>query len=385
LAAQAPDLTVIEPEASRTSTLALAGWIFLLWTVFGLLSMFQMYANTWDERSVYTWWMVIRLTLGDCWLKALLTMPLAGLLPKIPFSRETWKRRAAQYLGILVLFIFVHGIVRPFAVPFILWMGPQNMHFTIMEKIKIEWQSIVVADTWGLALIVLIFHVMRYREQMRARELHQERLQAQLARAELQILKMQLQPHFLFNTLNTIYNLAPQNSRKAQLMIARLSELLRLSLEHVSTETVPLQRELEFLNSYLEVEKTRFEERLQIVFDIDPETLDAEVPNMILQPLLENSIRHGIGKKAAGGTIGITSRKAGSRLMLLVTDDGKGLSPGLSSVVRGIGLSNTRARLAQLYGQDFHFDLSPAMEGTKATIEIPFQTKLAKDREEYLI
>jgi two-component system, LytTR family, sensor kinase len=385
LAAQAPDLTVIEPEASRTSTLALAGWIFLLWTAFGLLSMFQMYANTWDERSVYTWWMVIRLTLGDCWLKAFLTMPLAGLLPKIPFTRETWKRRAAQYLGILVLFILVHGIVRPFAVPFILWMGPQNMHYTIMEKIKIEWQSIVVADTWGLALIVLIFHVIRYREQMRARELHQERLQAQLARAELQILKMQLQPHFLFNTLNTIYNLAPQNSRKAQLMIARLSELLRLSLEHVSTETVPLQRELEFLNSYLEVEKTRFEERLQIVFDIDPETLDAEVPNMILQPLLENSIRHGIGKKAAGGTIGITSRKAGSRLVLLVTDDGKGLSPGLSSVVRGIGLSNTRARLAQLYGQDFHFDLSPAMEGTKATIEIPFQTKLAKDREEYLI
>jgi len=196
---------------------------------------------------------------------------------------------------------------------------------------------------------------------------------------------MQLQPHFLFNTLNTIYNLAPQNSRKAQLMIARLSELLRLSLEHVSTETVPLQRELEFLNSYLEVEKTRFEERLKIVFDIDPETLDAEVPNMILQPLVENSIRHGIGKKAAGGTIGISSRKTGGRLALLVTDDGKGLSPGLSSVVRGIGLSNTRARLAQLYGQDFHFDLSPATEGTKATIEIPFQTKVAKEREEYLI
>jgi len=100
---------------------------------------------------------------------------------------------------------------------------------------------------------------------------------------------------------------------------------------------------------------------------------------------VENAIRHGISKKAAGGTISITSRKTGGKLVLLVTDDGKGLSPGLSSVVRGIGLSNTRARLAQLYGQDFHFDLSPAMEGTKATIEIPFQTKLAKDREEYLI
>jgi two-component sensor histidine kinase len=385
LAAEAPDLTALEPQGSQTSTLAMAGWIFLLWTVFGLLSMFQMYANTWDERSIYTWWIVIRLTLGDCWLKALLTMPLAFVLQRIPFARETWERRTAQYLAILLLFILVHGVVRPFAVPFILWMGPNNVHYSIWEKIKIEWQSIVVADTWGLALIVLIFHVISYREQMKARAIHEERLQAQLARAELQILKMQLQPHFLFNTLNTIYNLAPQNSRKAQMMIARLSELLRLSLEHVSTETVPLQRELEFLNSYLEVEKTRFEERLKIVFDIDPETLDAEVPNMILQPLVENSIRHGISKKAAGGTISITCRKTGGKLVLLVTDDGKGLSPGLSSVVRGIGLSNTRARLAQLYGQDFHFDLSPATEGTRATIEIPFQTKLAKDREEYLI
>lgn len=385
MAAQAPDLIRTEPSAPRTSTLALAGWIFLLWTIFGLLSMVQMYANTWDERGIYTWWMIIRLTLGDSWLKALLTMPLAFVLPKIPFTRETWKRRTAQYLGILLLFMLVHGVVRPFAVPFIIWMGPQSTHYTVWQKIMIEWQSIIVADTWGLALVVFIFHVIRYREQMRARELHEERLQAQLARAELQILKMQLQPHFLFNTLNTIYNLAPQNSRKAQLMIARLSELLRLSLEHVSTETVPLQRELEFLNSYLEVEKTRFEERLQIVFEIDPETLDAEVPNMILQPLVENSVRHGIGKKAAGGTIRVSSRKTGNKLVLLVMDDGKGLSPGLSSVVRGIGLSNTRARLAQLYGQDFHFDLSPAMEGTKATIEIPFQTKLAKDREEYVI
>lgn len=384
MAAQSPDLIRTERNAPRASTLALAGWIFLLWTIFGLLSMFQMYANTWDERGVYTWWMIIRLTLGDSLLKALLTMPLAFVLPKIPFTREKWKRRTAQYVGILLLFILVHGVVRPFAVPFIIWMGPQS-HYTVWQKIQIEWESIIVADAWGLALVVLIFHVIRYREQMRARELHEERLQAQLARAELQILKMQLQPHFLFNTLNTIYNLAPQNSRKAQLMIARLSELLRLSLEHVSTETVPLQRELEFLNSYLEVEKTRFEERLQIVFDIDPETLDAEVPNMILQPLVENSIRHGIGKKAAGGTIRISSRKTGSKLVLVVADDGKGLSPGLGSVARGIGLSNTRARLAQLYGQDFHFDLSPAMEGTKATIEIPFQTKLAKDREESVI
>jgi len=201
--------------------------------------------------------------------------------------------------------------------------------------------------------------------------LREERLQTKLARAELQVLKMQLQPHFLFNTLNTIYNLAPQNSRKAQLMISRLADLLRLSLDHVSTNTVPLQRELEFLNSYVEIEKTRFEERLTVQMDVDPDTLDAAVPNMILQPLVENAIRHGVSKKAAGGTVSIIAHKNGDRLQLSIVDDGR-LS-AMQSGGSGIGLANIRARLTQLYGNDYRFDLVPSTEGTRVLLELPFQ------------
>jgi LytS/YehU family sensor histidine kinase len=228
-----------------------------------------------------------------------------------------------------------------------------------------------VTDTWIFCCIAFAFLAWRFAEESRFRALREERLQTKLARAELQVLKMQLQPHFLFNTLNTIYNLAPQNSRKAQLMISRLADLLRLSLDHVSTNTVPLQRELEFLNSYVEIEKTRFEERLTVQMDIDPDTLDAAVPNMILQPLVENAIRHGVSKKAAGGTVTISAHRKGDRLELSIIDDGR-LSP-IQGGGSGIGLANIRARLAQLYGNDYAFDLVPSPEGTRVLLELPFQ------------
>jgi LytS/YehU family sensor histidine kinase len=183
---------------------------------------------------------------------------------------------------------------------------------------------------------------------------------------------MQLQPHFLFNTLNTIYNLAPQNSRKAQTMIARLSDLLRLSLDHVSSNMVPLQQEMEFLENYLDIEKTRFEERLQIVREIDPDALDAAVPNLLLQPLVENAIRHGIGKKASGGTIQIRAAKQDQRLRITITDDGRPPMPNPNS--SGIGVANTRARLTQLFGKDFTFELKPSGQGTQVSIDIPFQS-----------
>ena len=185
---------------------------------------------------------------------------------------------------------------------------------------------------------------------------------------------MQLHPHFLFNTLNTIYNLIPVRAREAQATITRLSNLLRFSLDHVATETVTLQDELDFLMEYVQIEKTRFEERLRVEKDVPTDTLQAEVPNMILQPLVENSIRHGVGKKAAGGTIRISSRRENGRLLIMVTDDG--LPPSISQHGNtGIGLANTRARLAKLYGEDFIFDLEPFGQGTRVQLSIPFKAR----------
>jgi len=182
---------------------------------------------------------------------------------------------------------------------------------------------------------------------------------------------MQLQPHFLFNTLHTISNLAATDSRKAQVMIARLGELLRISLEHVSSESVPLRRELEFLSSYLEIERTRFEERLKVEIDVDSQAMNAEVPNMILQPLVENSIRHGISRKVDGGLITIRAHRQSNRIQIEVSDDGGDLTSEVHAGM-GIGLSNTQARLQQSYGMDYRFEINSTKTGTTVLIDIPF-------------
>jgi signal transduction histidine kinase len=342
-----------------------------VWTFFGLLSASQMYANTYDERSVYPLSRILRLTVYNAWLLAVITIPLMFVLAFISDRIRRKKLLALAYGAALAVFILLHVLLRPLVVPFVLTMETSKKTYSYGEKFLITLRSFYVSDIWICCCIVLAFLAWRLAEQARFRSLREERLQTKLARAELQVLKMQLQPHFLFNTLNTIYNLAPQNSRKAQLMISRLADLLRLSLEHVSTNTVPLQREIEFLNSYVDIEKTRFEERLTVNIDVAPETLDALVPNMILQPLVENAIRHGVSKKAAGGTVSISSQRIRDRLQLSIQDDGR-LSP-IQSGGSGIGLANIRARLTQLYGNDFHFDLVPSPEGTRVVLELPFQ------------
>jgi LytS/YehU family sensor histidine kinase len=232
-------------------------------------------------------------------------------------------------------------------------------------------RSFLVDNAWGYFSVVLGFHLFQYARQERERALNESKLEARLASAELQVLKMQLQPHFLFNTLNTIYNLVPVNGNEAQRMIARLSDLLRFSLDHVTTEKVTLEHELDFLMEYVEIEKVRFEERLRVEQDVPTDTLRAEVPNMILQPLVENAIRHGIGKKAAGGVIQISSRRQDNRLLITITDNG--VHPASQELSTGIGLANTRARLTSLYGQDFKFSLEPFDQGTQVRLNIPFQ------------
>jgi LytS/YehU family sensor histidine kinase len=162
-------------------------------------------------------------------------------------------------------------------------------------------------------------------------------------------------------------------------MTARLGHLLRVSLDHVTTEKVPLHHEMDFLMEYVEIEKARFEERLRIEKDIPTETLQAEVPNMILQPLVENAVRHGISKKASGGMVKISAQRENGRLVLTVTNDGLPASDKSST---GIGLANTRARLTKLYGDDFSFNLEPFGTGTRVSLSIPFEEGPDAIREE---
>jgi LytS/YehU family sensor histidine kinase len=218
---------------------------------------------------------------------------------------------------------------------------------------------------------------VRYQERKQAAlrlELRSSELQSQLMQARLSALNMQLQPHFLFNTLNAIMVLVrQQKSHDAEEMLSRLSDLLRSVLEDVDAQEVPLRRELEYLELYLAIEQVRFQDRLKVSFDVEPEALDAAVPHMGLQPIVENAIRHGIGKSSKAGSIRISACRVDGSLEIKVEDDGPG--PGIAGMERtgGIGLPNTRARLKQLYEDAGSFALKAGQQGgTVATITVPY-------------
>ena len=216
-----------------------------------------------------------------------------------------------------------------------------------------------------------------YAREARSRQLRASKLEARLAEAQLDVLRMQLHPHFLFNTLNTVSALMHKDVHAADRMLALLGDLLRDSFEKIADQEVSLKQELGFLEKYLEIEKTRFQDRLSVETEIDPETLDAEVPNLVLQPLVENAIRHGVSRRREAGHIRLAAWRDGDRLELRVRDNGPGLSaegelPGGS----GVGLSNTQARLRQLYGAAHRFELlAPDTGGLEVVLSIPFKLR----------
>lgn len=236
-------------------------------------------------------------------------------------------------------------------------------------------------DFWMYLVVAAIAHGLIYFRKYQERELRSSELERQLASAQLQMLKMQLQPHFLFNTLNTAYTLIGRDREAAERVIIQLSDLLRMTLEHTGMHEVTLDEEIAFIGKYLEIEQVRFRERLSIRYRIDPGCLDAMVPNMILQPLVENAIKHGVGPHARAGIIEICAARRRDLLELTVTDNGEGISEDhseRSSRGGGVGLSNTRARLLQHYGNQSRLELKAgAVEGFSAIATIPFR-KLTK-------
>jgi LytS/YehU family sensor histidine kinase len=237
--------------------------------------------------------------------------------------------------------------------------------------------------------IFLVSYVIDYYRRHKEEELKISRLKAELAEAQLQVteaqlqaLKMQLHPHFLFNTLNSISALLDEDVDAADQMLARLGDFLRLTLENSGAQQVTLQEELEFLRCYLEIERVRFHDRLTVNMLIEPETLDVRVPNLILQPIVENAIRHGIVSRIAPGQIEISAKLSGSALQLQVRDNGPGLNlneVAAGKIKEGLGLANTRARLEQMYGASHRFEMRDAPEGgLQVILEIPLATAGAR-------
>ena len=228
---------------------------------------------------------------------------------------------------------------------------------------------------WNLLIywvLVGATHALHYYDRFRERELRATQLEAELAQSQLHRLKMQLQPHFLFNALNAISTLIETDPEAADRMLSQLASLLRESLRADAPHEVSLREELSFLDRYLEIEKTRFADRLSVSFEIDPDILDARVPNLLLQPLVENAIRHGIARRAGAGRVGVRAWRENGSLRLEVKDDGPGL-PDAAKECSGIGLGNTRARLERLHGNDYRLELSNSPEGgALASVRLPF-------------
>ena len=234
---------------------------------------------------------------------------------------------------------------------------------------------------WGVSdggplywLIVFVHNAGYYYQRYEVSAAKAADLNAQLAQAQLQSLKMQLHPHFLFNALHSISELIHADPSAAERMVVALSQLLRSSLANSSMQEGPLAREMELTRLYLDIEKMRFDDRLIVEIKIAEETQDALVPNLILQPLVENAIKHGISRRPGQGRIGVEAVRTGGSLVLTIKDNGAGLNTEKGPIVEGVGLTTTKARLEKLYGsrQSFHFVRRPG--GTEAMIRLPFKT-----------
>jgi two-component system LytT family sensor kinase len=330
---------------------------FLAWTLVGLIYFGQdvtrrLYLNDprpWQEAE---YWAV------RVYLSAALTPLLLRLGRTWPFERRVWLRRTAQHLLFSAGFAFVEtaletAVLAQLGAPASLSLAGAFRRWFPFLLIS-GFHSAVIAY-W---VVLGIQSGFRYYRQFHERaqealrlELHASELKAQLAHAQLSALKMQLQPHFLFNTLNAIVVLVrQQKGQEAEETLARFSDLLRAVLSDMDAEEVPLSRELEYLRLYLSIEQLRFSDRLRVDVSADPDILDAAVPHMGLQPIVENAVRHGIGRRAAASSIDIQAARVSDTLRITVRDDGPGFPSASASGGRGIGLANTRARLKQLYG-----------------------------------
>jgi signal transduction histidine kinase len=244
-----------------------------------------------------------------------------------------------------------------------------------LEVLQDFWESNFENALWMYFPIVCITYAVLYYQESRQRQLTESQLQTQLAKAQLSLLQAQLHPHFLFNTLHAISTLMNRDVAGARSMIVRLSDLLRMAMQSVAVQQVTLKQELEFVDNYLAIEKIRFQDRLTVELDIAPETLDALVPNLLLQPLVENAVRYGVAMQPGPGTVRIASRLEKTKLVIEIDDSGPGITDDLLPKKEGVGLSNTRSRLARLYGEAQKLELTNQPErGLRVSVVIPFQT-----------
>jgi two-component system, LytTR family, sensor kinase len=346
----------VSGPSRRVSTVAL---VALASTVAGLYFTTQaMYAYPEEVRSPWAKSLAVNLVFYWMWGAAVPVVVRLGR--RFPLDQSSWRRSVPIHVvagALVTLAQIVVGELVLEALHRAAGIGP----FGGIESAVVTLFHSSYPTYWVILLAAAVWRAAS--------------LQARLAEARLAALRAQLQPHFLFNTLNSISSLMYRDVEAADVMIARLSDLLRLTLHGDQRREIPLGEEIALLQRYLDIERVRFEERMRIAVDIAGDAEAALVPPFLLQPIVENAVRHAIAPRPAGGSIEIAARVEGDRLVIRVRDDGPGLAPG--EAVLGVGLANTRARLAELHGSAALLDLDldqPADGGTTVTIAMPWRT-----------
>ncbi len=330
------------------------------WSAVALLFSIQMHFQTTPDAEPRPWGWILAWQFSGWWTWALFTAPVCAFAAWAVRIRRPTLLIAAHIPMALVTAVACAGFEGGLKWALGLWRTPHTLVTGMWDGVAIWWTFNVLV----YAMVAGLYHAWRA-----------TRLEMQLVQARLDALVGQLQPHFLFNTLHTISAFVLEDPKQANRMITRLSELLRQSFNRDRGPLVTLEQELELLDHYVAIQEARFGDRLRVTFRVDPRAASAVVPTLLLQPLVENAIRHGVAAEARVAEIEIAATREGDRLHLAVRDNG----PGIGSEHKrgnggGLGIANTRARLFELYGPSHRFELTnaPPPGGALATIEIPY-------------
>lgn len=348
------------------------GAIWGMWTIAALFFSTQVFTMYYAERQPIPYKRAFLVQASACYVWALVTPLVLWLARRFRIDRNNWLRKA------LLHFLFSVALVSTLiSLHFLVYMilSGRASSITPMRLFGYVYPNL---DRWLLVywFIFLMSHAFNYYNSYRKGELKASQLRIQLVQSQLEALKMQVQPHFLFNTLHSISALLSKDTEGARKMITRLGDFLRLTLENSGSMEVTLQQEIEFLNGYLEIERIRFQDRLTTEIKIDPDVLEVRVPNLILQPIVENAMRHAVGNSHAGH-VEITAFARNGTVHIEVSDNGPGLNVDRTGETRrgkGLGLANTQARLVGLYGTAASFKMTNRPSGgLTVSIEIPRQ------------
>jgi two-component system LytT family sensor kinase len=362
-------LPPVAHAATRAEWLALIG----VWMLLGLSSVASM-VDAFELGGIrVTYSQSAGHVLFDVLLWIALSPLLFRVLDRTPIVRAVWLRNLALRTSLAAGAIL--GVAAlSYAKIFVL--GPLvGLDERLYASEHTNWKFTVYHSLHGFVIVLLSHVVLQRVHRNRHRQRRAAELEASLVRAKLHALSKELQPHFLFNTLNGIAALVTDDPRLAEAMLVRLGDLLRITLDEVSGAELALGVELERLDLYLELQEMRFGSRLTVARDVAPDVLEARVPAMLLQPLVENALTHGIGPRPGPGSIRITARRRDDRLRITIDDTGVGL-PGDVRSRESTGLRNTRKRLAVMFPANHRFEIGPGVDGrgTHVAIEIPFRT-----------